>query len=175
MTILDKSIALIGFKSSGKTTLGKQLAAQLQCQFVDTDKLIEQFHPTMICREIFQSLGSDYFRELESKVIASLRFETPLVIATGGGCLKIASNGAALKSNAKMIYLKTSQEILKKRIWEQQTLPAYLNGNDPDKSFAEYFHEQASLYEKWADYCIVMDDIHEGEALEQLFLLLNRF
>ena len=57
--------ALIGFKGAGKSTIGKQLAEKLQISFIDTDRLIEQRHPSLTCAEIYRTLGEAYFRLLE--------------------------------------------------------------------------------------------------------------
>lgn len=173
MVKLNQSVALIGFQASGKTTLGKQLAEYLQCTFIDTDQLIEQFHPSLSCREIFQRFGAAHFRDLESQAIASLTDASPFILATGGGSLVQASNGAILKASAHLIYLKTSPEVLKKRIWQRESLPAYLKGDDPEKVFASVYQERAILYEKWADHMLEMDHLSEEEALEQLLHMVS--
>jgi shikimate kinase len=168
MRKIAKSLALIGFQSSGKTTLGKQLAAYLRCSFVDTDQLIEQFHPTLSCREIFQQFGSFYFRQLENQVIASLTYQPPLVVATGGGSLLQISNGLVLKAHSILIYLKTSPEILRHRIGLQSTLPGYLKGDNLEQAFANLYKERAVIYEKWADQMLEMDHLNEKESLRKL-------
>jgi shikimate kinase len=170
---LNQGVALIGFQASGKTTLGKQLAECLQCAFVDTDQLIEQFHPSLSCREIFQQFGAAHFRDLESQVIASLTYASPFVLATGGGSLVQASNGAILKAHTHLIYLKTSADVLKRRIWQRKSLPAYFHGDDPEKAFAALYRERVVLYEKWADQTLEMDHLSEEEALKQLLRMMR--
>jgi shikimate kinase len=168
MKRITRNLALIGFKASGKTTLGKRLAHALQWTFIDTDQLIEQHHPYMSCREIFQTFGGHYFRDLESQAIASLKHPSPFVLATGGGSLLQSSNGTELKARAILIYLKTSADVLKKRLWERQTLPAYLNGGDPDQAFETLYKELTIVYDQWADQTLDMDGLSEEEALKQL-------
>jgi shikimate kinase len=173
MVKLTKSLALIGFQASGKTTLGQKLSDHLRCTFVDTDQLIEQFHPSMSCREIFQHFGSSYFRQLETQVITSLKYQTPLIVATGGGCLLQSNNGIMLKAHNRLIYLKTSEEILKKRFLERATFPSYLIGDDPDHAFRHLFKERSVMYEKWADHVMEMDGLNQEDALKVLLQFIE--
>ncbi len=77
-----ESIVLVGMPGSGKTTIGKELARQL-CRVVDTDDLIREKYGDI--SEIFRQKGEDYFRGIESEVIAETAKKCGLVIATGGG------------------------------------------------------------------------------------------
>jgi shikimate kinase len=172
MKKISKTISLIGFQASGKTTLGKLLADQLQCLFMDTDQLIEQFHPSLSCSEIFKIFGSTYFRQLESQVITSLLYHPPNVIAPGGGCLLQENNGIKLKENSVIIYLKTTPEILKERIWQRSKLPGYLTSENPHEAFDRIYQERRIHYEKWADHTLSMDGLYPKQALAQLLNVL---
>ncbi len=174
MKRLSKSLVLIGFQTSGKTTLGKLLANHLQCPFVDTDQLIEQRHPSHSIGEIVRTFGIDYFRYLEIQVIASLKFQPAIVLATGGGTLLQPSHAESLKAHSLLIYLKTSAEILKERIWQRKILPAYLNSNDPHQDFARLYQERIAIYEKWADDSVEMDDLNIQDALHQLVKIAQK-
>ena len=71
------NVILIGFKASGKTTLGKALARLLNRPFIDTDRLLEQRYQEKTgtrqsFRQIFSLLGDEGFRALESEVLANL-------------------------------------------------------------------------------------------------------
>ena len=57
------NIILTGFMATGKTTVGKLLAAQLNYEFVDTDELIEA-RSGMKISEIFRTKGEKAFREI---------------------------------------------------------------------------------------------------------------
>lgn len=165
---IHKTITLIGFQSSGKTTLGQLLANALHCSFKDIDRMIEQFHPSMLCRSIHKNFGEAYFRNLESQAIASLNFQVPFVLATGGGSLTKDENGNLLKTNSILIYLKTSGEILKERIWNRSSLPSYLSENNPHENFDVIYQKRIVIYEKWADHTIQMDDLNIQTALTSI-------
>ncbi|MEN9222156.1 MAG: shikimate kinase, partial [Thermostichus sp. BF3_bins_97] len=89
------NIYLIGMMASGKSTLGAELAAQLGCQFFDTDVLVEQVAGCPI-PQIFADQGEAAFRDLETQVLAQLSSYTRLVIATGGGIVLRPQNWSYL-------------------------------------------------------------------------------
>ena len=166
MKPIHKTITFIGFQASGKTTLGQMLAHALQCPFVDTDRIIEQFHPSLSCRSIHKDFGESYFRNLESQAIASLNYQIPFVLATGGGTLLQDENWWLLKKNSILIYLNTASQILKERIWSRPSLPSYLVGNNPHEDFDLFYQKRVVIYEKWADHTIQMDDLSIQDALK---------
>jgi shikimate kinase len=169
---IDQSIALIGFKGSGKSTLGRVLAKELRCPFVETDQMIEQFHRPLTCYDIYKTFGEKYFRQLESQVIASLKHSPAIVLATGGGSLKQKRNGEHLKAQHFLIYLQTSAEVLKERIWQKEKLPAFLHSEDPHQTFAHLYDECCLIYEQWADFRIQMDGLAIEQGLRQIIDIL---
>lgn len=83
--IRQRSVVLTGFMATGKSTVGRHLAARLRYGFVDTDRLIEErFGPIP---EIFKTQGEETFRAMERDLASELAPLPALVIATGGGML----------------------------------------------------------------------------------------
>ena len=80
------NIILIGFRGTGKTTIGKILARQLGKEFIDADMYLEK-KEGMSIKDIFTKGGEPLFRDIESKVIAELSLLDDKVIATGGGAV----------------------------------------------------------------------------------------
>src|SRR3954465_12394398 len=110
------SVVLIGYRGSGKTTIGKRLADRLWQPFVDTDALIVRKAGKGI-REIFEQQGEPAFRDLESTVVRDTLKLQEHVISLGGGALLRPENRAALKASGhKVVYLKWAPEELYKRI-----------------------------------------------------------
>lgn len=110
------SVALIGYRGSGKSTVGKRLADQLWHKFVDTDDLVVKKAGKDI-RSIFESMGEKGFRELEAKVVAEVCKLPDHVIALGGGAVLREENRKALKdAGMKVIYLRCEAEELARRI-----------------------------------------------------------
>ena len=110
-----KNIFLIGMPSSGKSTLGKQLAKRLDYQFVDTDELIENQEIASVS-DIFKYKGEDYFRLVESKILKEIQPNQKLIVATGGGMPCFHDGMDVIKANGTSIFLNVSPEDLLKRI-----------------------------------------------------------
>ncbi len=115
-----KNIFLVGMPSSGKSTLGKELARNLGYSFKDMDKLIETREQKSIA-DIFSSKGEDYFRELEKKILHSIQPNESTVIATGGGVPCFHNNMEFIKENGISIFLNVDIDDLAKRIYKAQT------------------------------------------------------
>src|SRR3954454_7523729 len=94
------NIVLIGYRGTGKTTIGRKLADKLWREFVDMDVLLVERAGKTI-KEIFESEGEEGFRDRESAVVWELAARDELVIAAGGGAVLRAENVAALKKNGK--------------------------------------------------------------------------
>src|SRR6185436_8394699 len=100
------SVVLIGYRGSGKSTVGKRLADRLWQPFVDTDELIVRKAGKTI-REIFEKQGEKAFRDLESTIVRDTLMLQEHVISLGGGALLREENRAALKASGhKVVYLK---------------------------------------------------------------------
>ncbi|MEY4384440.1 MAG: Shikimate kinase [Bacteroidota bacterium] len=115
-----KNIFLVGMPSSGKSTLGKELARNLGYSFTDMDKLIETREQKSIA-DIFSSKGEDYFRELEKKILHTIQPNQSTVIATGGGVPCFHNNMEFIKENGISIFLNVDIDDLAKRIYKAQT------------------------------------------------------
>ena len=109
------NIVLIGYRGSGKSSIGKRLASKLWMEFADTDALIvEQAGKTI--REIFEAEGEAGFRQREAAVIREVTGRDNYVIAVGGGAVLAAENVQAMKSNGKVVWLRAPAETLHQRI-----------------------------------------------------------
>jgi shikimate kinase len=110
------SIVLIGYRGSGKSTIGRKLADRLWQSFVDVDAMIEKKAGKTI-REIFAENGEPFFRDLETEVIREVSLLQESVIALGGGSLMREQNRELLKqAGHKLIYLRCDPAELHRRI-----------------------------------------------------------
>ena len=115
------NIYLIGMMGSGKTTVGKHLAQELNYRFIDTDRIIEAIAKQEIST-IFEQNGEAYFRELETKVLAELSVYTRSIISTGGGIIQQQINWSYLRQGL-VIWLDVDLEILNQRVAQDRTRP----------------------------------------------------
>jgi shikimate kinase len=110
------SVALIGYRGSGKTTVGKRLADRLWQQFVDTDDRIVASSKKTI-HEIFEQDGEPAFRELETRIVVEVCKLEDHVVALGGGAVMREENRKAIRdAGMKVVYLRCEAEELHRRI-----------------------------------------------------------
>ena len=115
------NIYLIGFMGSGKSSVGKLLAKNLNYKFIDTDEEIEKDTGLSI-NEIFKKFGERYFRNLERKKLEELIKLKNLVVATGGGMGADEKNINLMKQSGLVVWLKIDFDTFLKRV-----------GNDPNR------------------------------------------
>ena len=109
-----RPIVLIGMMGSGKTTIGKKLAMDLNLSWVDTDLYIENTKHQSIS-SIFETQGESYFRDCETNALQQL-INHPGVISTGGGIIVRQENRQLLTEHTLVIFLETEITTLIKRL-----------------------------------------------------------
>ncbi len=139
-----RPIVLVGLMGSGKTTVGKRLAARLNWDFVDADEEIEMA-AGMTIREIFAKYGEPHFRDGERRVIARLMDGGARVIATGGGAFVDPETRAAILQKGTAVWLDASLDTLVGRVSKRSTRPL-LVGRDPADVLAELARVRNPLY-----------------------------
>jgi shikimate kinase len=111
------NILLIGYRGSGKTTVGQLLAARLNRPFADSDEKIVRLAGKSIA-EIFRDDGEDHFRDLETRILKELLVSDGQILALGGGVILRKENRAAMKADMrnKIFYLHCEASELHRRI-----------------------------------------------------------
>lgn len=113
-------IFLIGYMGSGKSSLGKGLAHELQLDFIDLDDAIEKKFGRDI-PAIFATDGEQHFREMERQVLTEVMERDQVIIATGGGTPCFYDNMEKMNQEGITIYLKMSVDSLTDRL-EQDSM-----------------------------------------------------
>src|SRR5262245_28128798 len=109
-----RNIVLTGFMGTGKTTVGRLLAARLGYEFVDTDQVIVARHGEIA--DIFRIRGEDAFRSIEGALATELASRERLVISTGGRMMLDPDNVAALGRNGLIFCLVAAPDEIFERI-----------------------------------------------------------
>jgi shikimate kinase len=110
------SIVLIGYRGSGKTTIGRKLASRLWQDLIDTDQLIVTRAGKNIA-SIFREDGEQAFRDIESEVVMEALKVQDVVISLGGGAVMREENRFAIKNSGhKVIYLRCHPQVLYHRL-----------------------------------------------------------
>ena len=169
------NIIFCGLPTSGKTSVGKNIAKMKNLPFIDIDWLIEANYfirtgDPLSCRQICLSKGESFFRELENEQISFLDRLTSSVISLGGGSLCDAKNCSMIKRLGNLIYLKTSPEVLWKRIEKRNPL-SYLDQGNPKADFYRVAQSRSLLFEELADVVINT----EGMDLEQVTIEVLKY
>jgi shikimate kinase len=110
------SVFLIGYRGSGKTSVGKHVARKLRWDFTDSDSIIANATELTI-KDIFEQHGEEHFRMLETKTIEGLCTWDDCVIALGGGAVMREENRKFIRgSGFPIVYLHADAETLHERI-----------------------------------------------------------
>jgi shikimate kinase len=143
-------IFLIGFMGSGKTTLGRKLAARLGYMFMDLDHVFEA-QEGMTIAEYFSKHGEDAFRKLESEVLKGNPYPGHAVVATGGGLPCFFDNMDWMNAHGKTVYIKLSPKTLADRLQnekDERPLLRERHGEALIQFIAEKLAEREPFYNK---------------------------
>ncbi|NTH16675.1 shikimate kinase [Agrobacterium rhizogenes] len=166
-----RCIVLVGMMGSGKTSVGRPLAARLGLDFADADAEIEAAH-RMTIPEIFARHGEPYFRDGERRVLARLLAEGPKVVATGGGAFMNAETRALIAEKGVSIWLKADFDVLIRRVRRGANRPL-LQTPEPEGALRKLIDDRYPTY-ALADVTVVSDDgPHEMVAAEAIQALMS--
>jgi len=156
-----RNLLLIGMPGSGKTTVGKVLAARLGRKLVDTDTLIEEQVGCSI-PEIFASQGEEAFRKLEHHVLCQVSKASGLVIATGGGIVTRPENLDPMRQNSTVIFLRR----------DLSQLPTEGRPISQANDLADLYRRRLPLYEGTADWTV--DNVTVENAVSEIIRRLEK-
>jgi shikimate kinase len=140
---------------SGKTTIGKKVAAALGVPFIDTDAEIEKREGRSVA-DIFARDGEPAFRRLEAAMLDDVvRRDEPKVVATGGGAVLADTNRQLLHDRALVIWLRADAGLLAHRVADDDSRP--LLGDDPRAALERLIHEREPLYREVAHRIVEVD------------------
>ncbi len=109
-------VYLMGYRGSGKSTVGRLLAAKLKWSAVDSDDVIEHNCGKSI-REIFAAEGESGFRDLEQSALQQITsIDRPSIVSLGGGAILREANRLLICTSGNVIWLRATPETLYARI-----------------------------------------------------------
>lgn len=158
----EMNIALIGMAGSGKTTIGRTLAALTGRKFVDCDDLIPQYAGGKSIQDIFAQDGEDAFRKIETAVLRDVSKESGCVIATGGGVVTREENLPLLGQNSVTVLLRRNVE----------DLPSDGRPMSQKHGVAALYERRRPLYEAWGEYTFDCVGVEEtAKAIKEALCL----
>ncbi len=160
-----RSIVLVGMMGSGKTSVGKRLAAALGLPFVDADAEIETA-AGMTIAEIFARHGEAYFRDGERRVVSRVLGEAQRVVATGGGAYMNAATREKIGERGISIWLKADADVLLRRVRKRVNRPL-LSVDDQEQTLRRLIDERYPVY-ALADFCVVSRDLPHDAVIAEI-------
>ena len=153
----NKIILLVGMMGCGKTTLGKQLARQLQLPFIDSDKEIESASGCSIS-DLFATYGEEEFRAGEERIMARLLKGENCVLSSGGGAFLSEKTRKLAKQYAISVWIRADADLISKRTQGRNHRPL-IPAQDNKKAVARLIQEYYPLY---AQADLVVDSKQEA-------------
>jgi shikimate kinase len=167
-----RSIVLIGMPGSGKSSVGRRLAAKLGLTFVDADAKIEEAAGGMSIADIFATHGEPYFRAGEAKVIARILESGRQVVATGGGAFMNPQTRAQIRARGISVWLKADFGVLLRRIKRKDERPLFRNG-DYEGTLRRLLNEREPVFAE-ADIVVASQDGPHEITVDAIIAELQR-
>ena len=169
-------IFLIGYRCTGKTTVGRQLAARLGRAFYDTDEWIVAAENKTIT-QIVADQGWDYFRALEKRCLLELSAGSVAVIATGGGIVLHPDNIACMQNSGTVVWLQARLETILERLRQDPATvvsrPALTQQALAEEVMTTLAERQAH-YQAAADLVLKTDTVEPDELVARIVKQLSQ-
>ncbi len=162
-------IYLIGYRCTGKTTIGKILADRLNYAFFDLDQSIEQQTGSTIT-SLVDTHGWDYFRQIEKETLLKTAKMEDVVISTGGGIVTDPESLHFLKKNGFTIWFDADiKTILSRLSFDSSTRSKRppLTQKSLIEETKELLKTRRSLYKK-AAHIKIKTDLHTPNEIVTL-------
>jgi len=153
-------IYLVGYRCTGKTTVGRLLARDLEWAFCGMDRMIEDHAGTSI-ESIFEKEGEETFRRLEEEMLTRCSSVPEAVVSTGGGVVTRPDNRDILNETGRVIWLRAGVETIRDRMrsdMEEGKNRPPIRGSSAVAEVKDLLDERRPLYEDVADEQIQTDD-----------------
>ncbi len=169
------NLILIGYRGSGKTCVGRRVAAASGRPFVDTDDLVEAAAGRGIS-QIFETDGEPEFRRLETDAIREAVSASRQVISVGGGAVMAELNRSLLRAAGTCVWLKAPADVLMRRIeadrHSPQRRPA-LTTAAPSYEVRQLLAAREQYYEALANQTLDTERLDVRQAAERIINLMQ--
>ena len=171
------NIILIGYRCTGKTSVGKKIAERLAFPFYDTDEIIQR-HTGKTIREIVDEEGWDAFRVTERAIIKTLPSLADAIIAAGGGAIMDAENREVLRNNALCVWLTADVRTIVERIRTDRASNAQrppLSSDGLERETTEILESRRPLYQELADATVDTSGKAIDAIVDEVLSALGRY
>ncbi len=164
------NLFLIGYRCSGKTTVGKSIADALNWAFVDADAMLVEACGKSI-KDIIATDGWNSFRRMERSTLKQICIADRQVVATGGGVVLDTANVAAMKSSGQVIWLVATAATIRERMRADENTTEFRPALSDKGTLAEIedlLAERRPHYERASDFVIQTDGMPIDEIVQKI-------
>lgn len=167
MRAADRSIVLIGFMGTGKSSVGRRLAQATGWPRFDTDQMIATALGMSITK-IFARLGEEEFREQESRALEKLDRKQLSIIVTGGGVVLRPTNVVRLHELGTVFCLTADLSTLVQRLARRSHRPLLEETENRAATIEALLRERQPLYERAADIIIDTTSLSHDQVAQSI-------
>lgn len=162
------ALFLIGMMASGKSTVGKALAARLGWNFFDVDREVERRTGVTVA-EIFEKEGEAGFRRCETEMMAELTIRPGCIVAMGGGAPLFEVNRKLLKRGLVVRLLSTVSDVLERTRFD--TTRPLLRSEDPVAKIRELMLAREPVYAEVSDVEVSTTRTHPEVVADRILAM----
>jgi shikimate kinase len=159
------NLFLIGYRCSGKTTIGKSIATITGWSFVDSDMRVVKACGKSI-QDIIETEGWDAFRRMERSTIKQICTHDRQVVATGGGVVLDEGNILAMKNSGLVVWLEATAETIEKRMLQDKNTGSFrpaLTDKGLMEEIEDMLLQRSPYYESASNFSILTDNMSVDE------------
>ena len=164
------NLFLIGYRCSGKTTIGKSIAMTIDWPFVDSDLLVIKESGKSI-KDIIDTEGWDAFRHMERSALKQICTDDRQVVATGGGVVLDEANIQAMKTSGMVVWLDATAETIQKRMLQDRNTGNFrpaLTDKGRIEEIEGMLLKRNPYYDSASDFYIGTDDVPVSEITKRI-------
>lgn len=164
---------LIGYRGTGKSSVGRLLAEMLGLELVETDAEIVR-RAGMTIPEIVEKHSWEFFRDIESEVIADITDHKNQVVDCGGGVVTRPRNIEYLQNSGVIFLLEADPDDIIHRIRRSRNRPSLTGDKSFTEEVIEVMKEREPLYRAAADYVINTSSESPRTAAQKIAVLYRK-
>ena len=174
---MNRVVTLIGYRATGKSSVGPALADRLGWTCIDSDVLVEEKAGRSIAKIFADDDGEAEFRRLERSVIADLLTGRDLVLSAGGGANLNKDTRVEAKQAGPVVWLQASVDAILARLTSDpksaDTRPSLTDHKDQRAEIVEVLKQRTKVYADAATIVVdtdsmdietVIDTVHQKVA-----------